>query len=60
VHLALMKNKFATGGLNALFGTLNATPGVTKTIYIQGNPGTAACNKTIATGYGWTVDTTTE
>ena len=43
--------------LNRIFTALPTVTG--KTIYIKGNPGTATCNKTIATGKGWTVNTTT-
>jgi hypothetical protein len=43
-----------TTALDALFTSLHSNP-VTKTIWIGGNPGTASCTQSIATGKGWTV-----
>jgi hypothetical protein len=50
-------NLFDAAALNALFGTLHSNTG-TKYVYIRDNPGAANCDKTIATGKGWTVNTT--
>jgi hypothetical protein len=56
-NLRVQSNQFTNTALDALFNTLR-TGGSGKTIYIWNNPGTAACNQSIATGRGWTVDTT--
>jgi hypothetical protein len=55
--LQVQGNQFTDTALNALFGTLR-TGGSGKTIYIRNNPGTAGCTQSIATGRGWTVNTT--
>ena len=47
-------NQLSAEALNALFGTLHNQP-VNKIIYIGDNPGTAACDLSIATGKGWIV-----
>jgi hypothetical protein len=57
--LQVQHSQFAAAGLNALFGTLHSNAG-TKTVYIMNNAGTASCTPSIATGKGWTVDTTTD
>jgi len=44
-------------GLNPLFRTLHSNAGV-KVIYISNNPGTTACDPSIAEAKGWVVDTT--
>jgi hypothetical protein len=45
-----------TTALDALFTSLHSNP-VTKTIWIGGtNPGRATCDRSIATGKGWTVN----
>ena len=56
--LEIQNNLFDAAALNAMFETLHGNPG-TKTIRIADNPGTSTCNQAIATGKGWTVDTTT-
>ena len=50
------ENQLTAGALNALFGTLhgNTIELYVKVISISGNPGTAGCNRTIATQKGWT------
>jgi hypothetical protein len=50
-------NQLTATALNALFGTLhsNTISGENK-IYIGNNPGTATCDRTIATAKGWTVN----
>jgi hypothetical protein len=47
-------NKLTEDALNALFGTLhgNTIPGG-KTISIGSNPGYSTCDRSIATGKGW-------
>ncbi|WP_455430391.1 hypothetical protein, partial [Porphyromonas canoris] len=50
--------KLSAETLNEIFRTLPDVKGQTsgeKKIWIKGNPGTAACNKKIATDKGWTV-----
>jgi hypothetical protein len=51
-----------SSGLNSLFTSLgNVDPTADySTLFIYGNPGTATCTPSIATGKGWTVDTTTQ
>jgi len=56
--LNIKNNLFNAGELEYIFEYLPDNPGQTKTIYIGGNEGAATCDKTIATGRGWTVDTT--
>jgi Leucine-rich repeat (LRR) protein len=58
-NLLCQGNLLEAAGLNALFGTLHGNAG-TKTVYIKGNPGAGACTQSIATGKGWTVNTTTD
>lgn len=45
---------FSASGLNEIFTNLGTVTG-TKVISVTGNPGTATCDKTIATAKGWTV-----
>ena len=54
------RNQFETDALETLFGTLRILDiydGICF-VYIRDNPGTAACNKSIAEDKGWTVNTT--
>jgi hypothetical protein len=47
-------NNFTASALNALFESL---PDVDSgDLYIGGNPGASTCNRSIATGKGWSVD----
>jgi hypothetical protein len=48
------KNQLSADALNALFKAVNDKK-ERKTIYMSGNPGTATCDKKIATDKGWTV-----
>jgi hypothetical protein len=57
--LRVQSNLFTAVGLNTLFGMLPSGAG-SKTVYIYSNPGTASCTQSIATGNGWSVNTTTE
>jgi ankyrin repeat protein len=50
-------NNMNAAALNALFNTLNSAVLGTKLINIAGNPGTATCNKALATAKGWEVAT---
>jgi hypothetical protein len=52
--LAVGANQFSGPALNALFGTLHTGVG-TKYISFLLNPGTATCDRSIATGRGWTI-----
>ena len=54
--LNCFNNKMDAASLNSLFGTLHSNLG-NKTILIGNNPGTTTCNKSVAEGKGWTVDT---
>ena len=60
-RLVCNSNLLSSDALNALFETLhnNTTLGLVqpKTVRINDNPGTAACNQSIATAKGWTVRT---
>ena len=51
------KNKLSAEALNTLFNVLNATKEEGKLLYIRNNPGTGACNQTIATDKHWKIDT---
>ena len=55
--LSCQNNQFssASASLDALFGMLHSNATYGETIYISGNPGTATCDKSIATGKGWRV-----
>ena len=56
VSLECSYNQLSVEALNALFGTLhNNYNWEYKWIYINNNPGTDACNQSIATGKGWIV-----
>ena len=55
IALFCYNNQFSAASLNALFGTLNSNENE-KFIYIGGNPGTDACDTSIATNKGWTVN----
>lgn len=48
-------NQFSIDGLNSLFSTLHGNALENKTIYIDGNLGTASCDRSIATAKGWIV-----
>jgi len=48
-------NQFTAAALNALFGSLSLRRG---DIFIDGNPGSYDCDKSIATRKGWTVHAT--
>ena len=48
-------NELAASALNSLFGTLHSNTG-SKNIYILNNPGTATCDRSLATSRGWTVN----
>jgi len=58
VTLNCVKNQFSAAGLNALFGTLhgNYVNGGYKWIYINNNPGSNDCDRTIAMFKGWIVN----
>jgi hypothetical protein len=63
-ELRVQSNLFDAAALDALFGTLHNNALDTKTVCIYNNPrsvgtGTTGCTPTIATGKGWTVNTTT-
>jgi len=51
-ELGCWKNQLSTAALNALFGTLHSNGG---TLYINENPGSATCDRSIATNKGWIV-----
>jgi Leucine-rich repeat (LRR) protein len=55
--LVLHNNEFSADALNDLFDILPSNKG-NKTVYIGRNPGTDACNRTIAEDKGWIVETT--
>jgi hypothetical protein len=55
-YLECRTNNISGTALDNLFKSLNATSGITKLLYILGNPGIASCNTTIATNKNWTVD----
>jgi hypothetical protein len=59
IELQCQSNALDKDALEALFTTLHNNSIGTKTIYIINNPGTSACDQTIATGRGWVVNTTT-
>jgi hypothetical protein len=46
-------NQLSSSAINALFGTLHSNSGG-KGIYVNGNPGTDDCDRSIAKGKGWT------
>ena len=52
--LLCQNNRFTSSALNVLFETLHGNAG-SKVIYINGNPGTATCDESIATNKGWVV-----
>jgi len=52
-YLRCRDNQLTSFALNALFGTLNNNA-EDKFIYIEGNPGTEACTRSIAEKKGWT------
>ena len=56
-ELKCQSNQFNAAALNRLFGTLhgNTISGVTKTVFIKNNPGTDACDTSIAEANGWKV-----
>ena len=54
ISISYINCKLSTAALNDIFTGLG-TAGGAQTITITGNPGEATCNKTIATGKGWTV-----
>ena len=56
--LGCNSNQLSTATLDALFGTLNNnTVSREKRIFIQDNPGTDTCDRSIATEKGWRVET---
>jgi hypothetical protein len=54
-EIGIWSNSLDTFNLNLLFQTLNTTVMPYKSISISGNPGTATCNRALATARGWTV-----
>jgi hypothetical protein len=56
-ELKLQNNRFSYLELNNLFGILPM--GAYRTVYIYGNPGTSACDTSLAAARGWTVNKTT-
>ena len=59
-HLECTSNQFSTTALNALFGGLHSDTDSNDwwqqyTVFIGNNPGTYACNRSIATDKGWDV-----
>ena len=48
-------NQLSTSALNNLFGTLHSNNVGHKEIFIDNNPGTNTCNRSIATNRGWYV-----
>jgi len=55
IFLNCSYNQLSTNELNNFFGTLhnNYVNGGYKWIYINNNPGSGACDRSIATGKGW-------
>ena len=57
--LYCQNNQLTTSALNTIFGMLNSNKLMVyiegKQIYIQNNPGTNDCNRSIATDKGWAV-----
>ena len=54
-EVAVWNNSLNTYNLNFLFLTLNTTAIPYKSISIANNPGSNTCDRTLATGRGWTV-----
>jgi len=52
-----VRNQLSAVALNALFGTLHSSTILGKIIHVYGNPGSDACNPSIATEKGWIVRT---
>jgi len=51
------RNQLSAAALDALFSTLHSNTFLGKIIHVSGNPGTDACNPSIATEKGWIVET---
>ena len=61
ISIHCQNNQLSAAALNALFGTLpSGIEGVSKIVYIYGNPGTDSCEKGIALHRGWLVNIETE
>jgi hypothetical protein len=56
-RLECANNQLSADALNSLFGTLPLTSrDYDAKIYIGNNPGTSACNRSIAVNKGWSVE----
>ena len=56
-YLLCVRNLLSASALDALFGTLHSSTILGKIIHVSGNPGSDACNPSIAMEKGWIVST---